>query len=57
MDVLGVGIMLTTPRANVTSMTITMPSPVWTPQDEDLDDDDVEFEDPPAVPVTHPVEE
>lgn len=49
--------MLSTSRANVTSMTITMPSPVWTPQDEDLDDDDVEFEDPPAVPVTHPVED
>jgi hypothetical protein len=39
------------------SMTITMPSPVWTPEDEDLDDDDVEFEDPFAVPVTHPTED
>ena len=38
-------------------MTITMPSPVWTPEDEDLDEDDVEFEDPPAIPVTHPVED
>jgi hypothetical protein len=38
-------------------MTITMPSPVWTPEDEDLEDDDYEYEDPPAVPTTHPVEE
>jgi hypothetical protein len=36
--------------------TITFPSPVWTP-DEDIDDDEVEFEDPWAVPVTHPIED
>lgn len=36
---------------------ITLPSPTWTPDDELDDDDDVEFEDPPAVPTTHPYEE
>lgn len=51
------GIMLTSPTASVNDMTITMPSPVWTPPEEDVDDDDLEFEDPPAVPVTHPVED
>lgn len=35
-------------------MTITMPSPVWTPVEEDLDDDDYEFEDPSAVPLFVP---
>lgn len=37
--------------------TITLPSPTWTPADDDLEDDDVEFEDPPAVPTTHPYED
>jgi hypothetical protein len=32
-------------------MTITMPSPVWTPEDEDLEDDDYEYVEPPAVPI------
>ena len=36
--------------------TITLPSPTWTP-DEELDDEEVEFEDPPAVPTTHPYED
>ena len=35
-------------------MTITMPSPVWTPEEEDLEDDDYEYVDPPAVPIPQP---
>jgi len=36
--------------------TITLPSPTWTPIEED-DDTETEFEDPPAVPTTHPYED
>jgi hypothetical protein len=36
--------------------TITLPSPTWTPTEPD-EDDDVEFEDPPAIPTTHPYED
>ena len=36
--------------------TITLPSPTWTPTEID-EDDDVEFEDPPAIPTTHPYED
>ena len=36
-------------------MTITLPSPVWTPADED-EDDEPEVVDEPAVPTTHPYE-
>lgn len=36
-------------------MTITLPSPVWTPDDED--DEDPEVVDEPAVPTTHPYED
>ena len=36
--------------------TITLPSPTWTP-DEELEDDEIEYEDPPAVPTTHPYED
>jgi hypothetical protein len=36
-------------------MTITLPSPTWTPDDE-VEDDDPEVVDEPAVPTTHPYE-
>lgn len=36
--------------------TITLPSPTWNPTETD-EDDDVEFEDPPAIPTTHPYED
>jgi hypothetical protein len=37
-------------------MTITLPSPTWTPDDEELENDDPEVVDEPAVPTTHPYE-
>ena len=36
-------------------MTITLPSPTWTPDEEELEDDP-EVVDEPAVPTTHPYE-
>lgn len=37
--------------------TITLPSPVWTPTEDDFDEDDYEYEDPYAIPTTHPQED